>query len=111
MSLETIAGTDTDFGTTGASAAGIEEVTQAGVEVEFKTVVPAKNGQGSIKAFLVGKKQANLTAAGYVSSFEPPAPGGAITVGGISGKIVASHLGAQAEDFAKANVTGKGVEP
>jgi len=109
MALTTIAGTSAAVGNT-ATVAGLSEVTSSSAEVEFKTIVQAKDGQGELKAMLIGKKVGTLSATGYVSTFAPPALSGAITVAGISGKIVSSNLKATAEDFAKASVTGKAVE-
>ena len=109
MALSTIAGTSAAVGNT-ATAPGSSEVTQSSSEVEFKTIVQAKDGQGELKALLIGKKVATLSATGYVSTFAPPALNGSITVAGLTGKIVSSTLKATAEDFAKATATGKAVE-
>ena len=110
MALGRVGTTTSGVGISSATVAGLDEVTNAAAEVEFKTIVQAKDGQGELKALLVGKKVGTLSADGYVNTFEPPALGGAMTVGGIAGKIVSSSLKATAEDFAKATAMGKALE-
>ncbi len=110
MALGRIGSTTSAVGVGSATITGLEDPTNATLEIEFKTVVQGKDSQGELKGLLLGKKSASLSAEGYVSTFAPPAPGDAMTVGGIAGKIVSSSLKATVEDFAKATAQGRAVE-
>lgn len=89
---------------------GIDDITQASVEVSANTVVRAKNSQGEVTSVLVGKKITNLSASGYASNISGPPLGGAITVGGVTGKIISANIECSAEDFVKFSAEGRYID-
>jgi hypothetical protein len=96
-------------GLQGATCAGITDITQASAEISANTVVRAKDSAGEVKAILVGKKLVTLSASGYATSINGPALGAAITVGGVTGKIVSASIECSAEDFTKFSAEGRSL--
>ena len=93
-----------------ATQVGITAITQASVERSAGTVVRAKDGQGDIKAVLIGKENITMSVSGYSTL-----PGGAdlgapITVGGRTGKVISSSVEATAEDFTRFSAEGRALK-
>jgi len=98
------------IGLGGATCDGIEEITQAGVEVSANTVVRAKDHMGDVKAVLVGKQLITLSASGYSANIDGPSLGSSITVGGVTGKVTSATIECSAEDFVKFSAEGKSLD-
>jgi hypothetical protein len=110
MALQVL-GTGYAFGVSGATAAGIAEVTNASASVEFQTKVVGKKSDGEIGAALYGKKIGTVEVSGYVNSASVPALGGTITAAGMTGRVFNSSIEASNEDFSKATLSGKAIIP
>ena len=108
MALMTLKGT-TGMGVSGATQAGISHITQASVERSAGTVVRAKDGQGDIKAVLIGKEVISMSVSGYSTNATGANLGDSITVGGKTGKVTSSNIEATAEDFTKFTAQGAAV--
>lgn len=100
-------------GITGAMAtqAGITAITQASVERSAGTVVRAKDGQGDIKAVLIGKENITMSVSGYSTNAEGAVLGETITVGGRTGKVISASVEATAEDFTRFSAEGRALKP
>lgn len=97
-------------GITGATQAGITAITQASVERSAGTVVRAKDGQGDIKAVLIGKESITMSVSGYSTNANGATLGDAITVGGKTGKVISSSVEATAEDFTRFSAEGRALK-
>jgi hypothetical protein len=112
MSLMQLSG-GTFKGVTSADAtqAGITHITQASVEKSAGTVVRGKDGQGAVKAVLIGKEIITMSVSGYSTNGEGAALGTEIKVAGLTGKVISASIEATAEDFAKFSAEGRALSP
>jgi hypothetical protein len=94
-----------------ASQSGITAITQASVEKSAGTTVRAKNGQGDVKAVLIGKEIITMSVSGYSTDGEGAKLGSDITVAGQSGKVISSSIEATSEDFTKFSADGRALSP
>ena len=93
-----------------ATQSGITAITQASVERSAGTVVRAKDGQGDVKAVLIGKENITMSVSGYSTNASGAALGDPITVGGKTGKVISSSVEATAEDFTRFSAEGRAVK-
>jgi hypothetical protein len=98
------------FGLTGVTIDGITSVTSFTARKEYTITVEAKDQDGEIAAVLEGGEKYTIEAEGYADATNPPDLGGAITAGGLTGKITGSEVIGSNEDFQKVRITGTGYK-
>ncbi len=98
------------FGAAGVSANGIVIVTGYSVRNEFSLNVEGRGSLGEVEAWVLGSKKYSITIEGYCQTSTPPAIGGDVTVGTLTGTITSAQVDATNEDFAKCRVEATGYE-
>lgn len=88
----------------------ITAITQASIERSAGTVVRAKNGEGNVKAVLIGKEQVTMQVQGYSEVDGGAKLGDEIMVSGITGKVISSSIEASVEDFQKFSAQGRALK-
>lgn len=92
-----------------ASVTGISHPTTASAEKSYGTISRAKDSDGNIVAALVGKETHSMSVSGYSTVADGPDLGAAITVGGVSGKVISVNIEKSVEDFSKFTAEGRGL--
>lgn len=117
MAIMTLANSAVGTAASNAVVAGMDFVTEASVELSAGTVIKAKDGNGDVKAVLVGKTSYTMQASGYgaansgvfANGLSLLAGGVGFEVGAAKGKITSVSIERTAEDFAKLSVTGRAL--
>lgn len=110
MSIKNGSNNPPGVGITGATQTGITAITQASVERSAGTVVRAKDGQGDVKAVLIGKENITMSVSGYSTNADGASLGDPITVGGRTGKVISASVEATAEDFTRFSAEGRAIK-
>lgn len=107
MAIMTLSG-DAEVGVD-ASVTGISHPTSASAEKSYGTISRAKDSDGNIVAALVGKETHSMSVSGYSTVADGPELGAAISVGGLSGKVISVNIEKSVEDFSKFSAEGRGL--